>query len=215
LTSSSQALALPQPILRSRLLGAGGFIVFESLPDRLVWKGLRSEAANGVRQATLSVVLRSDNVEGRGGNPARCFLQTSGGEVQDAFYRSSQVANLLAELCCACVAPTGVRGTYSYYVRPDHHLALHRDIETCDVAVITCICAPPLGHQGGLCVYPGRMRERLSEIRANPRQGLVPVPLRAGETIVLLGGIVPHLVLPVRKGQARVVSVLCYRAIPT
>jgi hypothetical protein len=43
---------------------------------------------------------------------------------------------------------------------------------------------------------------------------MVPVPLRPGQTVVMLGGIVPHHVLPMAQGQVRVVSVLCYRALP-
>jgi len=191
---------------------AGGFTVLESLPDPLAWKELRSEAARSVRNSSLSVVESSDGAEVRGGDPARRFLQTSGGEAQDAFYRSALVADLLSTLCGATVAPTGLRGTYSYYVKPNHHLALHRDIETCDVAVITCIYALTSRNAGGLCVYPSRCAEFLSDIRATPQQGLVRVPLRAGQTIVLLGGIVPHLVQPLSEAQARVVSVLCYRA---
>ena len=190
----------------------GGFTVLESLPGPAVWRELRSEAARSVGKASLSVVDGSASTEERGGNPARRFLHASGGQAQGAFYRSAFVAETLSALCGAAVEPTGLRGTYTYYVRPNHHLALHRDIETCDVAVITCICAPASGNAGGLCVYPSRCGEYLSEIRVTPKQGQVRVPLRAGQTIVLLGGIVPHLVQPLSEEQPRVVSVLCYRA---
>jgi hypothetical protein len=192
---------------------AGGYIVTESLPDRSAWKALRAEAARGIRTANLSNVTESDATEIRGGNPARRFLQISGGEAQDAFYRSRGVSSVLSDLCSAPVVPSGSRGTYSYYVRPNHHLALHRDIEFCDVAVLTCICSPASAQEGGLCLYPSRCGEFLSTIRAEPNRGLVRVVLRAGQTIVLLGGIVPHLVKPVPPGQIRVVSVLCYRAV--
>jgi hypothetical protein len=112
------------------------------------------------------------------------------------------------------VTPTGERGTYSYYVRQGDYLALHRDVEACDVAVITCVYESALNVGGGLCVYPDRIHEPLSAIRAAPERGMVSVPLRPGQTVVMLGGIVPHHVLPMAQGQVRIVSVLCYRALP-
>ena len=39
------------------------------------------------------------------------------------------------------------------------------------------------------------------------------MPLTRGETIVLLGGILPHEVIPMAEGQERIVSVMCYRAL--
>jgi hypothetical protein len=38
------------------------------------------------------------------------------------------------------------------------------------------------------------------------------VKLAVGETIVFFGGWVPHRLLPVREGQVRIISVLCFRA---
>ena len=192
---------------------AGGFALFDSIPHPSMWRELRSEAAGGVRRASLSAVEDPDDTEVRGGNPARRFLQTSGGKAQDLFYQSAEVAKLLSALCGVPVVPSGLRGTYSYYVEPNHHLALHRDIETCDVAVITCICAPSSCDAGALCVYPSRCRDLLSDIRASQPQGLVRLPLRTGQSVILLGGIVPHLVQPLAVTQPRVVSVLCYRAV--
>ena len=202
---------IPQAIASSTLLRGGGFAVFDHLLDAAGLRSLREESARHLRQAAVTQLARSDNTEGRGGNPARCFWQASGGEAQDDFYRHPRVAELLGNLCGTRVATTGQRGTFSYYTRPGHHLALHLDIETCDVALITCVYATASGHQG-LYAYPQRRHEPLSSIRANPPRGLTPVPLRPGDSVALLGGIVPHCVLPLAAGQVRVVSVLCYRA---
>jgi len=176
-------------------------------------RDLRLESAGALRGARLCFAASSDGTEGRGGNPARCYLQASGGQAQDVLYLAAEVAGWLTELCGAPVTPTGERGTYSYYVRQGDYLALHRDVEACDVAVITCVYESALNAGGVLCVYPDRIHEPLSAIRAAPERGMVPVPLRPGQTVVMLGGIVPHHVLPMAQGQVRIVSVLCYRAL--
>ena len=203
--------AIPEALARSPLLAGGGYRVFDNLLDTAKLRALREESSRQVRRATVTHVPQSDGTEGRGGNPARCFFQADGGAAQDEFYQSADLRALLTSLCKATVATTGSRGTFSYYAKPGHHLALHRDIVTCDVAVLTCVYATASGGRG-LYAYPGRWNEPLSSIRATPEKGRVPIDLRAGQTVVLLGGIIPHLVLPLQPGQVRIVSVLCYRA---
>jgi hypothetical protein len=160
-----------------------------------------------------SDVELGDAEDVRGGSPARRFHSARGGEVQDGFYSSDWVMTFLRSMCGSSLIPTGQRGTFSYYVQPGDHLAIHRDIETCDVAVITCLLdGPDTGGDGGkLCMYPTRAFEPLSSIRATPERGAVRIRLLPGQTIVMLGGIVPHSVLPIAPGQQRIVSVLCYR----
>lgn len=119
---------------------------------------------------------------------------------------------LLRNITHTSLHPTGGTGTYSYYVRAGDFLALHRDIVTCDVAVITCLSDLPREALGGrLCLYPGRAGEPLSMIYAGPAEGACIVKLTAGQTLVFYGGMIPHILLPVVAGQARIVSVLCYR----
>jgi hypothetical protein len=206
------AQPIPESIAGSPLLRRGGFMVLDDLLNPAALRSLREESARHLRQAAVAQVARSDNAAGRGGNPARCFWQASGGAAQDDFYRHPRIAALLGNLCGAPVTTTGHRGTFSYYTRPGHHLALHLDIETCDVSLITCVYATAAG-QRGLYAYPARRHEPLFSIRATPRDGLTPVALRPGQSVALLGGIVPHCVLPLSAGQVRVVSVLCYRAL--
>ena len=110
--------------------------------------------------------------------------------------------------------PTGKSGTYTYYARPGDHLALHRDIETCDIAVVTCLLNRHReGSAGGLTrFYPTRQHESLTTIRATPRDSAVSIRLPVGHTMVMFGGLVPHLIEPLGLGELRIVSVLCFRA---
>src|SRR5262249_61285721 len=66
---------------------------------------------------------------------------------------------------------------------------------------------------GPLQLYRERMAEPLSRIRSTPEKGLMSVHLRPSQTIVLLGGYVPHATAAMEKGQKRIISVLCFRAI--
>jgi hypothetical protein len=97
---------------------------------------------------------------------------------------------------------------------PRDFLTIHRDVMTCDVALITCLEETGVHDSGGkLCFYPQRIWELLGANRREPTKGAVPMRLAPGDTAVLLGGVVPHCTLPVSGGQRRVVSLLCYRAL--
>ena len=204
--------AVPPGLRRSRLLSRGGFDVYAGLLDEVFHKQLLAEALERHGEALECDIPASDGEEVRGGVPARRFLSATGGPVQDAFYRAPWVLNFLRRLTAPTLVPTGERGTYSYYVRAVDFLAVHRDIQTCDLAVITCLRdgAEVEGDGGSLCLYPGRLLEPLSAVRSTPEEGALRVRLDAGQTIALCGGLVPHALLPVAEGQERVVSVLCY-----
>lgn len=204
---------VPHDIFSSKLMSDGGYAVFEGLVDRLSRRILLSEAMEIVPRAMECYIPESDDEEVRGGRPARRFLHGSGGEYQDAFYQAPWLLEFLRGLTSSALIPTGNLGTYSYYVRPGDYLAIHRDIHTCDVAVITCLSngRETEGDGGSLCLYPDRLDEPLSQIRATPLDGAIKLRLEVGQSIVMYGGIVPHALLPVAKGQARIVSVLCYQ----
>jgi hypothetical protein len=205
---------IPAALAASPLLRRGGFDVFQGMLNGELLRALLVEALASRAEALESDVPVDDGEEARGGNPARRFLSASGGRVQDAFYKALWMGRFLGELLGMRIAPTGERGTYSYYSRPGDFLALHRDVEACDVAVISCLHdGRPTGDGGSLRLYPDRIEEPLSAIRRSPERGAVGVRLLPGQTLVLLGGLVPHTVLPVVSGQARIVSVLCYRAV--
>jgi hypothetical protein len=206
---------IPDGIRASPLMTRGGFDLFEGLVDAGTLNRLLSEALAGFPRATACDVRAVDREDVRGGTPRRRFLNGEGGAVQQAFMQTPWVLEFLRGLTLPGLVPTGGRGTYSYYVSPGDYLDIHRDIVTCDVAVITCLHdgASDEGDGGRLCLYPERLAEPLSAIRATPEQGSVKIRVRAGQTIVLYGGIVPHSLRPVAEGQARIVSVLCYRAL--
>lgn len=104
-----------------------------------------------------------------------------------------------------------MRGTYSAYAA-GHFLALHRDIRTCDVSVITCLCDDGgESASGALRLYPRRCHEPLSAIGQAPDRDAIVVQLRPLQTLVIFGGIVPHEVLPVSGPRVRVTSLLCYQ----
>lgn len=204
--------AVPASLRRSCLLSRGGFDVYEGLLDERFREQLLAEALERYVEASACDIPASDGEEVRGGIPARRFLNATGGPVQDAFYRAPWVLDFLRRLTAPSLVPTGERGTYSYYMRTGDFLAIHRDILTCDLAVITCLRdgAEVEGDGGSLCLYPERLFEPLSAVRSTPAEGALTVRLDEGQTIALCGGLVPHALLPVAEGQERVVSVLCY-----
>jgi hypothetical protein len=57
------------------------------------------------------------------------------------------------------------------------------------------------------------MQEPLSHIRINPEHGAVRFKLVAGESVILAGGILPHLVTRVANGHYRITAPMCFEAI--
>lgn len=212
--SQSYPNCIPGSIRKSPLMKEGGFQVFQGVIDERIRKDMLSEALALLPSGTACKVSTPDIEEVRGGKPRRSFINSQGGRVQQAFYAAPWLLDFLRGLSHSRLTPTGTLGTYSYYIRPGDFLEIHRDIIECDVAVISCLSEGPIdnGDGGRLCLYPERLFERLSSIRATPEKGAVKVRLDPGQTIVLYGGIVPHALLKVAVGQARIVSVLCYRA---
>ena len=201
----------PPEVLGSRILEHGGLFVVEGLFDEETLAGLRSEAEGLRAEAVRQYVADSDGTDGRGGSPARSFRSGRGGDLHWGLHGSSQMMETLGRLCGARVAPSG-SGTYSFYEQPGDFLALHRDILQCDVAVITCLTRHDSGSATGeLTVYPGFIREPLSVVRAAGRSYGRPVAIDRGQTVILLGGLVPHEVTPTAEGQERIVAINCYR----
>jgi len=198
------------------LLEQGGYSILRDFPSAEVLAGLRADALEQLAIATESRVDQSDGEEGRGGNPARRFLSAAGGPAQQKFYRSEALARRLAMEAQAAVRPTGAGATYTYYCREGDYIGIHLDIHTCDLVAITCLsdnCPADAGNAGKLCFWPGAIGQPLSEVRARPAEGAVVRRLRPGETLVMLGGLLPHALLPVRAGQLRIVSVMCFEVI--
>jgi hypothetical protein len=199
-------------LARSPLVRAGG-----AVRTRLLREGGRAALLREARArhavAEEALVLEHDGEQDRGGAPDRWLESAVGGPRLAAFLHAPPTLALLRRLTGLDWTPSGAEGTYSYYRRAGHHLGLHRDVDECDLAVITCIQAagPATDDAGVLVLYPGRAKEPLSAIRAEPMRGAVPVRLASGESLVLLGGAIPHRVLPLGEGHLRIVAPLCYR----
>lgn len=203
------------PMLHQRtapLHQAGGILVVDDLVSRERCRRLLQEASGRLEQATESRVTGVDKEEIRGGNPARRFVSTPGGQEQMCLYQCSSTINRLSELCGTSVRPTGKCGTFTFY-RPGDFLSLHRDIESCDVSVITCLLDRHEPHsRGGMTqLYPHRQSEPLSQVRATPGRGGLQLRLPVGSTLVFLGGLIPHLIETLGPKDLRIVSILCYR----
>jgi hypothetical protein len=207
---------IPAHIQRAPLLTShGGYRIAKDLLDAAHFRALRDEAREAARTAVESNVPAYDKELWRGGNPARKFLSAHAGAAQEAFYQSPGMMDFLSGLLACQVQPSGMRGTFTYYSRPGDFIGVHRDVDTCDVAVITCLYDTPSPKQnaGKLVFYPGRLEDDNRTIRQSPAKGAELYRLEPGETVILLGGLVAHAVLPVVAGQARIVSVLCYTAV--
>ena len=214
-TSTDRLPDLPPEIAASRLLAESGVGVYEGLVAGSTLQGLIDESTRSYATAADQGSAAPNPEEDRGGVPLRRFLTGRGGPVQQGFYHSAWVREFLEGVTGLRLKPTGSAGTFSYYVRPGDFLDLHRDILTCDIAVITLLYQEGAGssQSGALCVYPDRHREPLSAIRRKPNEGAYAVLPEVGQTMVLLGGVIPHYVAPIEANQRRVTSVLCYRAL--
>ncbi len=200
----------PSAVLdRSHLARAGWFVVERLLADHDV-EALAAEAATAHATATVQRTDRpSDEDAGPRGQPARWLESATGGPLLEAFYNAPLLADHLADLTGVRWRPSGSNATYSYYRAAGHHLDLHRDVDECDLAVITCLQRTGAGLPA-LDLYPSAGHRSLSAIRAAPADGAVSVDLAAGESLVLLGGFVAHRLPPLGAAHVRVVAPMCF-----
>jgi hypothetical protein len=213
---SAAPFEVPNGIRNSPLLAQGsGYGIYAGLPDPYTFQALFSEASELYPSAGSQQSWESDTEDLRGGKPRRSLLTSTGGPIQDALYASGHLRRFLSAQLGLAAVPSGNRGSYSYYARKGDFLDLHRDVEMCDVAVITVLYdnSAQADPGGALALYPGRIGEPLSAIRERPEEGASLVKLAPGQTIVMFGGVVPHRVVPVAEAQLRIISVLCFRAV--
>jgi hypothetical protein len=200
-------------IAASALYSAGGYVVIAELFTEREMAELRAEALavrpTGIRNEFAEFVPG----EGRGGKPQRSFLSALGGQTHWRLFSSPAVIAFIKRITGLNVRPAG-SGSYTYYEPAGDFLALHRDIETCDLAVMTCIEENTESGGGRLLVYSQYITESLSAVRAAGTSAATSVRLLRGGTIMLLGGMVPHEVTPTRPGEYRIVSIMCFQVLP-
>ena len=204
----------PRALAEGPLGRAGGVAVFDGVPDAATCNALASEAYAAYPGSSRQVLAQADGADGRGGMPDRALHTAGAGAAQDALYASPWLHAFLSAQCGTRVGPSGNRGSYSYYVEPGDHLGLHLDVDTCDVTLITVLHddTDPADAAGGLAVYPGALGAPLREVRAAPEAGMGVIKARPGQSIVILGGLVPHRVLPLGPRGQRIISALCFRS---
>lgn len=192
---------------------AGGVVVLDDVLSPADVRGLRCEALTVGRTAQrhLGDTRRID--AGRSDVPGRALGSGPGSVRQDRTYHSSRVISLLSRWCGARLTPTGGRGTYSYYTRPGDHLDIHVDIPGCDVTLVTVLHdSTAAGDDGGsLVVWTEHLGASLDAVRRSDAPPAV-VDAPAGTSVLLLGGLLPHAVLPLGAEGSRVVSALCFAA---
>lgn len=209
--TEAHPLEIPQEIAELRLYGLGGFAVLPELLNKNDLALLREEATSVRPTGKRSYADISDRTEERGGAPGRSFRSAAGLQTQLRIFSSEPVIDSLVDTLGGAVRLAG-SGSFTYYEEAGDYLELHRDIVTCDLAVITCLDeTSTTSEDGKLLAYPEFRGEPLANVRASGRVGATPINLRPGETVVMLGGIVPHEVTPMMPGQERIVSVMCYR----
>ena len=171
---------------------------------------LRAEAFAQMPLAGTSIV---DTLNPDADSPVHCLDTARGGPALTAYFGGTTTLAALERL-------TGRRwqwkhrseyGLYNYYREPFHFCGLHRDTDSSELTVVTCIHHDP-GPGGEFVLFPDRAGDTLAAIRANPDRGAVTLRLAPGESLIFSGRTVPHAVTPVAPGCVRITAPACYLA---
>jgi len=197
---------------------AGGVAVVGGMPGSPWFEALAREAFE--MQVYAERVRGKSVSEGRPRSrlPGRALASSPGGPVQDAFYADPGLCQFISEQVGISVVPSGNRGSYTYYAEPGDHLDLHVDVDGCDVTLITVLhdSTDVSRSDAGVAVYRSAIGQPLESIDIRGDHGTgheaAVVKARAGDSILILGGLVPHRVLPLGSSGIRVISPLCFRA---
>jgi hypothetical protein len=210
--NAESRLDLSTLIAGCRLMQCGGYTVTQSLLTDTQLRALQEDAAACAPHAVRMRLDESRDCEGRGGQPARAYRYAEGTGLQYEILTAPAFLRALTELVGLRLEALGA-GTYSFYDEEGDFLALHRDVEACDAALVTCLGNEP--HRGGglLRLHP-RLADpsfRIIDTSPNASHAAIDLDLTPGESALLLGGIIPHEVTPTVADQRRVVSIACYR----
>jgi hypothetical protein len=145
--------------------------------------------------------------------PRRRAFTTPGGRIQQELYHAPSLLSFLSSETGLALERKADTGSYSYYMQPGDFIGLHRDGPGCDIAALTVLydSSTQAEKSGGLLIYPDRVDESIYSIRQDPSHGAVLVKMLPGQTLIILGGLIPHQLIPVRRGQLRIVSALCFK----
>lgn len=208
-------LFVPDFIQRSRLKGLGGFLIAREMMAVGLQQELAAEARRLEAVQHRSALSKADGVDVRGGSPPHCLGSVRGGTTLIELYFSGALRRKIGAATGLDVKPTGANGVYIYYSQGGDFIGLHRDMVTCDLTVITCLQDSAgddcLGGQTRL--YPDCLQENLSSIELSDTARNVLLRIEPGHTLLILGGLIPHEIVPVQPGQVRTISLLCFQAI--
>lgn len=196
-------------VLQSTLWRAGGFLALRGFPGKNALAAIRRESEGILRKAERQEWSNANQEDWRGGQPERFVSGVTAGHCLNGICGGPEMLRVLQGLLSAEVRYAG-GGSITVYDRPGDRLGLHRDIEVCDVTLVTCLWEDG-ERQGALRAYPEYCALPLSMIPASRANLGFTVDLQAGDSAVLLGGVVPHEVTPMGQGQRRVVSLVCYQ----
>jgi hypothetical protein len=189
----------------------GGYAIYDDLLNRKDFRDLCSEAHDYYRFASYDVYFGPPKGRNRHAHPPRKFRHTNGGPVQERLFNDGWLLDFLSDECQLFVHPPS-SGTFSYYLETDDFIGLHLDREKCDLVIITVLHdnSDPRELSGSLVIYPDHTGDDLRDVSAASTKGRAIKP-RAGQSILLFGGVVPHYLEPTAQGQDRVISVCCFQ----
>ncbi len=212
MTAPAAPARLARRLAGSPLLAHRGWLRLRLIPDTVLPK-IADEAFRYRASAVESVIEEPIDDDPRHGHPDRRLESAPGGAVLSALYLSDALSRLLEALTATPWRPSGPQASYSYYRAQGHYLGLHLDVDVCDLAVIVGVSDEgPGAGSANLCLYPDRAGEPLADIREN-RSGQIQVAIPPGDAVILLGGVIPHEVRPVRSGRCRIIAPMCFQPV--
>lgn len=196
-----------------------GYVIYAGLPG---FEELRSEATALFQTArkhewweagtgeSKQATITEDRTDSQ---PRRHLYSAPGGPIQQKYYHDPALLRFLSAETDLSLKPKTERGSYSYYLQPGDFIGLHRDSVGCDLAVLTVLydSSAQTEKAGGLLIYCDRIDESIYSIRKSPSYGTEFVKMLPGQTLLLLGGLIPHRLIPVRSEQFRIISALCFQ----
>jgi hypothetical protein len=215
-------ITIPRYLAASRLMEASrGFSIYFDLPSRAVVNRLQVDAVSALREAkherrdrrirsNVEVTSTSFDEDRKAGARIK-RLVARGGAPQCVLYHDPEMHSFLSVETGLSLAPSGSHGIYAYYVRNNDFIGLHRDTSPFDVELITSLYdTHPDNEQGSLAIYPTRTTESCESISKTSKKGKEIIKLKPGQSMLILGGVIPHRVVPVFADQIRIVSSLSF-----